>query len=84
MHLSSDNDDAEFGIVVRSDLKGSGLGPLLMHKLIKTLRAHGTQRLVATVLAQNRHMLALARELGFEQGPPDPDGETVPIVLRLR
>ena len=79
-----DNGDAEFGIIVRSDLKGTGLGPLLMHKLIDTLRAHGTQRLVATVLAQNSGMLALAREMGFERGPADADGETVPISLRLR
>ena len=79
-----DNCDAEFGVIVRSDLKGSGLGPLLMHKLIGTLRAQGTQRLVATVLAHNSAMLALAAELGFEQGPADADNETVPIVLRLR
>ena len=45
-----DNIDAEFGIIGRSDLKGSGLGKLLMLKLIRTLREHGTQRLVATVL----------------------------------
>ena len=79
-----DNCDAEFGIIVRSDLKGSGLGQLLMHKLIGTLRAQGTQRLVATVLAQNSPMLALARELGFEQGPANDDDATVPIVLGLR
>ena len=31
-----DNIDAEFGIIVRSDLKGTGLGSVLMHKLIRT------------------------------------------------
>ncbi|MBC8056942.1 MAG: bifunctional acetate--CoA ligase family protein/GNAT family N-acetyltransferase, partial [Rhizobiales bacterium] len=56
-----DNIDAEFGIIVRSDLKGTGLGVLLMRKLIDTLRAQGTQQLVATVLAQNDRMLAVAR-----------------------
>ena len=61
-----DNHDAEFGIVVRSDLKGGGLGDLLMHKLIDYLRARGTQRLVATVLSENGRMLELARDLGFE------------------
>jgi len=60
-----DNIDAEFGIIVRSDMKGAGLGKLLMHKLIRSQREHGTQRLVATVLAENVGMLALARELGF-------------------
>ena len=62
-----DNIEAEFGIIVRSDLKGTGMGTLLMHKLIRTMREHGTQRLVATVLTENRRMLALAKSLGFVQ-----------------
>ncbi|MEO8805055.1 MAG: bifunctional acetate--CoA ligase family protein/GNAT family N-acetyltransferase [Burkholderiaceae bacterium] len=60
-----DNHDAEFGILVRSDLKGGGLGERLMHKLIDYLRAQGTQRIVATVLADNDRMLQLAKVLGF-------------------
>jgi acetyltransferase len=63
--IDPDNVDAEFGIVVRSDLKGGGLGELLMHKLIRHLREHGTRRLVATVLAENARMLELAHDLGF-------------------
>jgi acetyltransferase len=60
-----DNHDAEFGIVVRSDLKGSGLGPRLMRKLVAYLRTQGTKRLVATVLPENGRMLKLVREMGF-------------------
>ncbi len=60
-----DNQDAEFGIVVRSDLKGSGLGEKMMRKLVAYLREQGTQRLVATVLAENQRMLQLARDMGF-------------------
>ena len=71
-----DNIDAEFGIVVRSDLKGTGLGSVLLHKLIRTVREHGTQRLVATVLAENSRMLALARKLGFVDSRPAPAGAT--------
>jgi acetyltransferase len=62
-----DNQDAEFGILVRSDLHGQGLGGLLMHKLITHLRERGTQRLVGTVLKENISMLKLARALGFAQ-----------------
>ena len=65
-----DNIEAEFGIIVRSDLKGMGLGKLLMLKLIRTLREHGTERLVATVLTENQRMLALAQGLGFVQFQP--------------
>ena len=54
-----DHIDAVFGIVVRSDLKGSGSGSgsgtVLPHKLIGRLREHGTQRLVATEVASTTH-----------------------------
>lgn len=68
-----DNLEAEFGVIVRSDLKGSGLGLLLMQKMIAYLRSQGTQRLVATVLDYNERMLKLARELGFKEVNSDDD-----------
>jgi acetyltransferase len=70
-----DNIEAEFGVIVRSELKGSGLGLLLMQKLIAYLRSQGTQRLVATVLDYNERMLKLAKELGFEEYPVKRDGD---------
>ena len=78
-----DNRDAEYGIVVRSDLKGGGLGGRLMDKLIAHLRARGTKRLVATVLKENERMLELTRELGFELDDEQPDSDTRHIHLRL-
>jgi acetyltransferase len=60
-----DNIEAEYGILVRSDLKGAGLGRRLMEKVIAFLRTRGTRRLVATVLNENQAMLDLAAELGF-------------------
>ncbi len=81
--IDPDNHDAEFGIIVRSSLKGGGLGALLMHKLIGTLRERGTRRLVATVLVGNRRMLELARELGFTLLPIEPGNDTRAIVLTL-
>ncbi len=78
-----DNQDAEFGIVVRSDLKGGGLGERLMRKLIAHLRQRGTRRLVATVLRENERMLELARELGFEHDREQPEAGTRAIHLML-
>jgi acetyltransferase len=77
-----DNIEAEFGIIVRSDLKGGGLGERLLSKLADYLRAHGTRVLTATVLAENSRMLELARDLGFEIGKRTPDA-TRPIRLPL-
>jgi acetyltransferase len=69
-----DNVQAEFGIVVRSDLKGGGLGERLLRKLADHQRARGTQVLMATVLAENSRMLALAHEMGFTIGDRSEDG----------
>jgi len=80
--IDPDNRDAEFGIIVRSELKGAGLGELLMAKLVRTLRARGTRCLVATVLRENTRMLELAETLGFVRGP-DPDGTGDTCTIRL-
>jgi acetyltransferase len=79
-----DNIEAEFGVIVRSELKGSGLGLLLMEKLIAYLRTQGTQRLVASVLDYNERMLKLAKELGFKEVPVATEGaDTKDIFLSL-
>ncbi|MDZ4103714.1 MAG: bifunctional acetate--CoA ligase family protein/GNAT family N-acetyltransferase [Hydrogenophaga sp.] len=85
--IDPDNIGAEFGVIVRSDLKGSGLGQKLMSKLIGHLRARGTQRIHGTVLRINRGMLELARALGFQEStnPSDPDDhETRGVSLDLQ
>lgn len=60
-----DNIEAEFGVIIRSELKGSGLGKLLMNKLIDYQRKQGTKKMVSTVLDQNNRMLKLSHALGF-------------------
>ncbi len=60
-----DNIDAEFAVLVRSDLKGLGLGRRLLEKLIQYTRDHGLERLNGITMPNNRGMIALARKLGF-------------------
>jgi len=79
-----DNISAEFGIIVRSDMKGGGLGRLLMDKLVRYLRAQGTRELVATVLRENQRMLELGRLLGFRDAERQDDPGTKSIVLDLQ
>ena len=73
--VDPDNIAAEFGVIVRSDLKGSGLGHRLMVKIIEYLRERGTQRIVGTVLRENTGMLALAQRLGFQESADASDPE---------
>ena len=60
-----DNENAEFAIVVRSDLKGKGLGYVLMKKLVDYFQRRGTRRIVGETLATNHALLQLAKEFGF-------------------
>ena len=79
-----DNTEAEFGIIIRSDLKGKRLGWILMDKLIRYLRANGTQRVVGIILKENSGMLKLARQLGFHtdtEHNDDPDVRRMVLPL---
>ncbi|CAH0529632.1 bifunctional acetate--CoA ligase family protein/GNAT family N-acetyltransferase [Vibrio hippocampi] len=64
--LSADNHDGEFGILVRSQLKGHGLGRILMQQLVDYCQQKGTRYLVGMTMPNNSGMLALAKSLGFE------------------
>ena len=79
-----DNIGAEFGIILRPGLKGSGLGRLLMDKLIDYQRAAGTQQLTATVLTENARMRQLGQALGFADTPTPQDADTRQLVLDLQ
>ncbi|MDX7988370.1 bifunctional acetate--CoA ligase family protein/GNAT family N-acetyltransferase [Xenorhabdus sp. 12] len=77
-----DNIEAEFAILVRSDLKGITLGYQLMTKLIQYTREHGIQTLTAITMPENRNMIQLAKKLGFAVDIQLEDG-IVNLVLKL-
>ena len=62
-----DGTRGEFAILVRSDLKGKGLGALLMGKIVRYCRTRGVRELFGDVLATNPAMLALTRKIGFQR-----------------
>jgi acetyltransferase len=65
LHTNATFDKGEYAILVRSDLKGRGLGWLLMQTIIEYARAEGLRLLQGQVLNENRTMLAMCREFGF-------------------
>ena len=81
VRLISDPDyvRAEYAVMVRSDIKGRGLGWALMQYLIDYARHEGLRELHGTVLAENATMLTMCRELGFAI-ESDPDDRTVRLV----
>ena len=60
-----ENLEAEFALLVRSDLKARGLGGLLLDKLIRYCRSRHTRFLTGRALAGNAPMLRLAAASGF-------------------
>ncbi len=78
-----DNINAEFAIIIRSDLKGLGLGQMLMTKLIAYFRQRGTQTIVGEALSDNRALIELTKNLGFEIHSQSGNG-TVELRLSLR
>jgi acetyltransferase len=60
-----DNDEAEFAVMVRSDMKGRGLGFQLMEDILSCARTRRIRTVYGDVLAENRTMLQMADELGF-------------------
>jgi acyl-CoA synthetase (NDP forming)/GNAT superfamily N-acetyltransferase len=65
VQADSDGESAEFAVLVRSDLKGQGLGSVLMEKIIRYCRQRGIRKLMGDVLATNDRMLQLASAHGF-------------------
>ena len=86
VRYSSDPDRlrAEFGVLVRSDLKHRGLGRLMMQRLIAYARSEGIGELCGFVLRENVQMLALCRELGFEVDELSGEPAEVCVSLPLR
>ena len=78
-----DHEIAEFGVLVRSDLQGHGLGRTLMDKLITYARAEGLKRLSGRVLRENSGMLQLSAELGFVPAREADLDPVVEVVLDL-
>lgn len=69
-----DNERAEYAVLLRSDMKGKGLGYLLMKKILDYARERGIKEVFGEVLRENTSMLGLCRELGFtrHESPDDP------------
>jgi acetyltransferase len=65
LHRLTHSDTAEYAVLVRSDLKGRGLGWLLMRTLIEYAREEALGALHGEVLAENSTMLKMCDELGF-------------------
>ncbi|MGO8912136.1 MAG: GNAT family N-acetyltransferase [Bradyrhizobium sp.] len=83
IHSDSIYENGEYAILLRSDLKGRGLGWALMQLIIEYARSEGLKVISGDVLQENTIMLEMCRSLGFEikTDPADPGICDVKLVL---
>lgn len=60
-----DNERAEYAVLVRSDMKGKGLGSRLMKEILAYAESRSIHEVFGEVLRENAGMLGLCRDLGF-------------------
>ena len=57
--------NAEFSVLVSDPWQGKGIGACLLQQCLAIAYQRGYQHIYGIVLAENKHMLALGRKLGF-------------------
>jgi acetyltransferase len=83
LHADANYERGEYAVLVRSDLKGRGLGYLLMQMIIEYGGSEGLKAIEGQVLRENSAMLAMCRELGFTLAPDPHDPDTCEVTLAL-
>ena len=83
LHSDANHETGEYAILLRSDLKGLGLGWLLMKTMIEYASAEGLRVIEGEVLRDNTTMLAMCGELGFDVEPDAEDSNLCRVVLAL-
>jgi acetyltransferase len=83
IHSDSIYETGEYAILLRSDLKGRGLGWTLMQMIIEYARSEGLKTISGDVLSENTVMLAMCRNLGFEVKSDPVEHEICNVRLTL-
>lgn len=79
-----DRNYAEYGLLVRSDLQGHGIGRALLLMLFDFAKTDGIGRIEGFVLRENDRMLDMCRQMGFSiaSQPGEPGVMLVKLDLR--
>lgn len=79
LHADADHREGEYAILLRSDLKGRGLGWALMKLIIDYARQDGLETISGQILRENTTMLGMCEALGFT-ARTDPDDADLKVV----
>jgi GNAT superfamily N-acetyltransferase len=77
------HETGEYAILLRSDLKGRGLGWSLMQVIIEHAKSEGLKQMSGQILQENAVMLKMCRELGFKVVTDARDRGVCDVALTL-
>src|SRR6266849_1993248 len=83
IHSDSIYETGEYAILLRSDLKGRGLGWALMQLIIEYAKSEGLKAISGDVLLENTVMLEMCRSLGFEVKTDPVEHDVCDVKLTL-
>jgi RimJ/RimL family protein N-acetyltransferase len=83
LYCDSIHETGEYAILLRSDLKGRGLGWALMQLIIEYAKSKGLKRISGQILQENTVMLKMCRELGFKVVTDAQDRGVCDVTLTL-
>jgi GNAT superfamily N-acetyltransferase len=83
LYSDSAHETGEYAILLRSDLKGRGLGWALMQLIIEYAKSEGLKQISGQILQENSVMLKMCRELGFKIKTNSEDGGVCDVTLAL-
>jgi len=83
IHSDSIYESAEYAILLRSDLKGRGLGWAMMQLIIEYAKSEGLKAISGEVLQENTVMLEMCRDLGFEVKTDPVEHDVCNVKLEL-
>jgi RimJ/RimL family protein N-acetyltransferase len=83
LYSDSVHGTGEYAILLRSDLKGKGLGWSLMQLIIEYAKSKGLKQLYGQILQENSVMLKMCRELGFKVKTDANDRGVCDVTLLL-
>ena len=83
IHSDSIYETGEYAILLRSDLKGRGLGWALMQLIIEYAKSEGLKVISGDVLQENTVMLEMCRQLGFDVKADPQQRDICDVKLKL-
>lgn len=75
------NDQHEFAIVVADRFQGTGVGRILMRRLLEIARDRKINQIIGIVLAENLKMIKFCRAFGFEIANQEGNSITFRLIL---